>query len=129
MDNERILIIDDETDFCKLVKRNLELINNVEVAIAGDGEEGLSAVKKLKPALIILDVMMPGLNGFEVLKRLKSDSNTEAIPVIMLSARGDDATRDKCMQLRVADYITKPIEASELNAKIDKVLKTKKTRE
>ncbi|TRZ48776.1 DNA-binding response regulator [bacterium] len=123
MTKKKILIIDDETDFCKLVKRNLELIGDFEVAIAGDGKQGFNSAKKLKPDLILLDIMMPRMDGFKVLEKLKSDMNTIAIPVIMLTAKGDEASKVKASELYDEEYIAKPIEAPELKTKIDEVLR------
>jgi two-component system, OmpR family, alkaline phosphatase synthesis response regulator PhoP len=123
MSKKKILIIDDETDFCKLVKRNLELIGDFEVAIAEDGKRGLASAKKLKPDLILLDIMMPHMDGFKVLEKLKTDMNTIAIPVIMLTAKGDEASKIKAAQLYDEEYITKPIDAPDLKTKIEEVLK------
>lgn len=123
MSKKKILIIDDEADFCKLVKRNLELIGDFEVAIAGDGNQGFNSAKKLKPDLILLDIMMPRMDGFKVLEKLKSDMNTIAIPVIMLTAKGDEASKVKAAQLYDEEYITKPIEALELKTKIEEILR------
>jgi two-component system, OmpR family, alkaline phosphatase synthesis response regulator PhoP len=123
MSKRKILIIDDETDFCKLVKRNLELIGDFEVAIAEDGKRGLASAKKLKPDLILLDIMMPHMDGFKVLEKLKTDMNTIAIPVIMLTAKGDEASKIKAAQLYDEEYITKPIDAPDLKTKIEEVLK------
>lgn len=123
MSKKKILIIDDEADFCKLVKRNLELIGDFEVVIAGDGKQGFNSAKKLKPDLILLDIMMPRMDGFKVLEKLKSDMNTLAIPVIMLTAKGDEASKVKAAQLYDEEYIIKPIEAPELKTKIEEVLR------
>ena len=123
MSKKKILIIDDEVAFCKLVKRNLELIGDFDVAITTDGEGGFSLAKKLKPDLILLDIMMPIMDGFKVLEKLKSDMNTIAVPVIMLTAKGDEASKVKAAQLYDEEYITKPIEAPELKTKIEEVLK------
>lgn len=123
MSKKKILIIDDEADFCKLVKRNLELIGDFEVVIAGDGKQGFNSAKKLKPDLILLDIMMPRMDGFKVLEKLKSDMNTLAIPVIMLTAKGDEASKVKAAQLYDEEYIIKPIEAPELKTQIEEVLR------
>lgn len=123
MSKKKILIIDDEADFCKLVKRNLELIGDFEVVIAGDGKQGFNSAKKLKPDLILLDIMMPRMDGFKVLEKLKSDMSTIAVPVIMLTAKGDEASKVKASELYDEEYITKPIEAPELKTKIEEVLR------
>ena len=123
MSKKRILIIDDEADFCKLIKLNLELIGDFEVAIAGDGIQGFNSAKNLKPDLILLDIMMPRMDGFKVLEKLKGDMNTMALPVIMLTAKGDEASKARAAQLYDEEYITKPIGAPELKTKIEEVLR------
>jgi DNA-binding response OmpR family regulator len=120
---KKILIIDDELDFCNLVEKNMGLTGDFAVAIATDGEEGLSLAKKVKPDLILLDIMMPHIDGFKVLEKLKSDMNTIAIPVIMLTAKGDEESKIKAAQLYDEQYITKPIEILDLKTKIEEVLK------
>ena len=118
-----ILLIDDEKDFCELLQTHLEADGNLNVYVALDGKEGIQLANKLKPDLILLDVIMPGMDGFEVLNRLKQDKGLMQIPVIMLSAIDDKATKIKAAQLFDETYITKPIETSELKAKIYEVLK------
>ncbi|MCQ9205032.1 MAG: response regulator [Omnitrophica bacterium] len=117
----KILIIDDEEYFGKLAKKNLELLGNLEVDTTTDGIEGINLAKEKKPDLILLDIMMPGIDGFEVLKRLKADSETVKIPVIMLSAKEDEESKIKAAQLYDELYLTKPIESEKLKAKIESV--------
>ena len=121
---KKILIIDDEIDFSKLVKRNLELCGNFKVEIATNGNEGIGLAVRLKPHLILLDILMPDMDGFQVLEKLKDNSKTALIPVIMLSAKGDDVTRAEVLNKDVELFITKPIGAGELRARIMKVLKS-----
>jgi len=116
-------MIDDEIDLGKMVKRNLELMGDFEVEVVTDGPHGLSAAEKSKPDLIVLDVLMPDMDGFQVLERLKKNTNTIRIPVIMLSAKRDDASKMKAAELYDEDYLTKPVSASELIEKISEVLK------
>lgn len=122
MKRKKILIIDDEENFCVLVKKNLELTGKFEVAIATDGKHGISLAKRLRPHLILQDIMMPGANGFEIMERLKSDTKTCEIPVAMLTAKEDDESKMKAAQLFDDEYITKPIEAAALRIKIDEIL-------
>jgi DNA-binding response OmpR family regulator len=126
MNTKRILIIDDEADFCKLVKKNLELTGDVEVSITTDSRLGIASAKKIKPHLILLDIMMPYIDGFRILEKLKEDRTTVAIPVVMLSAKGDEESMNKASKLHSENYVTKPIEASELKAKIDAVFAKKR---
>jgi len=122
---KKILIIDDEEDFCYFVKANLQLISNYEVLVANRGKKGIRLVRKEKPDLILLDVMMPGMDGFEVLKRLKKSEETQYIPIIMLTAKNEDESKIKAAGLYCEDYIVKPVEIKVLKAKIHKVLSMK----
>lgn len=120
---KKILIIDDERDFCMITKMNLEVLGRFDVIIANKGEEGLRLAKKQRPDLIILDINMPGMNGLEVLAKIKKDEQILHLPVIMLSANEDDASKLNATKLYTDMYLTKPIEAKELIAKIDGILK------
>lgn len=123
MIKKRILIIDDEEDFCELVRKNLELSSNFKVDTAISGKEGIKLAKAIKPDLILLDILMPGMDGFEVLKELKRDKDTAMVPVVMLTARKDDESKSKAAQLYDSGYITKPIEALDLKTEIEEVLR------
>jgi len=122
-DMRTILLVDDEEGFCELVKENLELRSNFEVVVANDGMSGITIAKRIKPALILLDIKMPGLNGLEVLRRLKKDPATVAIPVVILSALTDDQSKVDASQLFDESYITKPVKFEELQNRIEEVLK------
>ncbi len=119
---KKILIIDDEKDFCFFVKQNLELTGGYQVIIAVSGKDGIAAAIRHKPDLIILDVIMPLMSGFEVLQALKDSKATTMIPVIMLTAVDTDEAREKALGLYNEDYIVKPVALSELKAKIEAVL-------
>ena len=123
MNKRKLLVIDDEPDFCRLVKTNLELTDNFEVSTATDGKRGLALAKKLKPDLILLDIIMPKMDGFEVLKKLKNDMDVMEIPVVMLTALGDVASKVKAAKLYDEEYITKPIQVHDLKNKLEEVLK------
>ena len=118
----KILMIDDEMMFCKLVKMNIELAGKFEVHIANDGKEGLRTAKKILPNVILLDIVMPKQDGFETLVTLKKDPNTVSIPVIMLSALTDDKSVIRASSLYSEYYVTKPISAEKLIEKIESVL-------
>ena len=120
---DKILIIDDEKDLCFFIKENLKLMGNYDVIIANDGKRGLFAAALHKPALILLDIMMPGLNGFQVLQKLKANARTLSIPVIMITAKNDEEFKLKAAGLYNHDYIVKPFEMGVLKSKIDAVLK------
>ncbi|MBU1726701.1 MAG: response regulator, partial [Candidatus Omnitrophica bacterium] len=83
---KKILIIDDEKDFCFFVSQNLELTGKYKVVVTNNSKDGLSAALRHKPDVILLDILMPGMNGFEVLAQLKGNQDTTTIPVIMLTA-------------------------------------------
>ncbi len=123
--DKKILIIDDEEDFCFFVKKNLEAISNYEIIVANKGKKGIQIARKEKPDLILLDIMMPGIDGFEVLKRLKANEETQSIPVIMLTAKDEDESKIKASGLYCEDYLVKPVEKLVLRAKIQKVLSLK----
>lgn len=122
---KKILIIDDEEELCNLIKKGLELGGDYEVYAALNGKDGIHLAKKIRPALILLDIMMPGMDGFQVLEKLKKDYDTMAIPVAVLSARNDDASKFKALELYDDMYITKPIGIIELKAKVEEILKRK----
>jgi DNA-binding response OmpR family regulator len=119
---KKILIIDDEEDFAYFIKANLELISNYEVIVCTKGKKGLKAVARQKPDLVLLDILMPGMDGFEVLKRLKKSEKTMKIPVIMLTAKNEDESKIEAAGLFCEDYIVKPVEIRVLNSKIHKIL-------
>jgi DNA-binding response OmpR family regulator len=123
---EKILIIDDEKDFAHFVKENLQLISNYTVVTASKGKKGIRAALKENPDLILLDVTMPGIDGFEVLKRLKKNEKTYHIPVIMLITKSDDETKLKASDTYADDFIVKPVETKALRAKIHKTLSPRK---
>lgn len=117
----RILVIDDEEDFCFFVKRNLERLG-YKVITATEGREGLKIAQRKRPDLILLDIMMPGIDGFKVLETLKEGKRTISIPVVMLTGKDDDDSKIKAASLYNEDYIVKPVEIEELRSRIEKVL-------
>ncbi|MBU1870107.1 MAG: response regulator [Candidatus Omnitrophica bacterium] len=119
---KKILIIDDEKDFCFFVSQNLELTGKYKVVVTNSSKDGLSAALRHKPDVILLDILMPGMNGFEVLAQLKGNQDTTTIPVIMLTAIDTEESKEKAVGLYNEDYITKPVDIASLNAKIDSVL-------
>jgi PAS domain S-box-containing protein len=124
---EKILLIDDDADMREYGRRLLEHYE-FEVWEAIDGRHGLEIVAKRKPDLIIADVMMPRLDGLELLKILRSDDNTREIPVILLSARYGEDARIEGMEAGADDYVEKPFSANELLARIKAHLKMARVR-
>ena len=122
---EKILIVDDEMATLLPLKRSLEAQGYIVIE-AYDGYQAIEKAKTEKPELIVLDLMLPGIDGFEVCAKLKKDENTGKIPVIMLTAK--DEVRDKVVVLEMGadDYVTKPFNLNELKARIKNVLKRSK---
>lgn len=125
MSKKKILIVDDEADFCKLIKWNLESAGDFEVYVATEGRRGIALAKEIRPTLILLDITMPGMDGFKVLEKLKADEETLGIPVLMLTAKGDEASKTKASELYDDYYITKPIATPDLKNKIEEILKVR----
>lgn len=118
----RILIIDDEEDLIELVRYNLER-EGFQVKGATDGESGLDLASKETPDLVIVDLMLPGIDGLEVCRALRSGSRTASIPVIMLTAKSAEADRIVGLELGADDYVTKPFSPRELAARVKAVLR------
>jgi DNA-binding response OmpR family regulator len=86
MDKKRILIIDDEENFCKLVKKNIEQTGEFEVHIATNGEDGIRLVREIKPDLVLLDIVMPGMDGGDVASQIRDDKSIQDTPIVFLTA-------------------------------------------
>ncbi|MBE9529904.1 MAG: response regulator transcription factor [Proteobacteria bacterium] len=125
MSKERILIVEDEEDILELVRYNLSR-EGYQVLCTTSGEEALKITKSESLNLIILDLMLPGIDGLEVAKILKNDSKTRDIPIIMLTAKGEEADIVTGLELGADDYITKPFSPRILIARIRAVLRRKK---
>lgn len=117
-----VLIVEDETDILQLLKYNVESAG-FEVSTAEDGYEALSLAKRQLPDLILLDLMIPGLDGFEVCRELKRNAETKHIPIIMLTAKGEEIDRIVGLELGADDYVVKPFSPRELNLRIRAVLR------
>ena len=120
--SKKILLIEDDKDIINLVKHYLEK-EGYRTFEASEGVKGLDILKKEKVDLTILDIMLPELNGIEVLKRIKGDSKTSGIPVIMLTAKGEETDKIVGLELGADDYITKPFSPKELVARIKALLR------
>jgi len=114
---QTILVIDDDPDICEIVRVNLEG-SGYEVAVANDGAAGLSAAREILPDLIILDVLMPELDGWQGLGQLGQDYRTADCPVIMLTCRGDDHDVLRGLQDGAVEYVTKPFYPENLVASV-----------
>ena len=120
MANELILVVDDEPSIVQLSRMYLER-EGFHVQDAGDGETALEAVAKKRPALIVLDVMLPKLDGFEVCRKLRAAENQ--IPILMLTARDEDIDKILGLELGADDYMTKPFNPRELVARVKAILR------
>jgi DNA-binding response OmpR family regulator len=116
-----VLVADDDPDILDLVRYRLER-SGYEVAVARDGLEAVQLAGELSPSLAVLDVMMPSLNGFEVTRRLREDPATREIPVILLTARAQEADVQEGFDAGADDYIRKPFSPRELSARVQAVL-------
>jgi two-component system, OmpR family, alkaline phosphatase synthesis response regulator PhoP len=124
MSKERILIVDDEEDILELVRYNLER-EGYETACVTTGEEALKAARTELPDLVLLDLMLPGVDGLDVAKLLKSDPKTQHIPIVMLTAKGEEADVVTGLELGADDYITKPFSPRVVIARTKAVLRRK----
>jgi len=122
MARTRLLVVDDEPDILELVQYNLRKAQYDVVCVAS-GEEALAQVRSAPPDLIVLDLMLPGVDGLEVCKALKRDTRTAAIPIVILTARGEDADIVAGLELGADDYLTKPFSSRVLLARIRAVLR------
>ena len=118
-DRPEILVVDDDPNIGRLEQLYLEK-ENYEVRTAADGNAAIAEFKRLPPDLILLDVMLPGADGYEVLKTVRRSGN---IPVIMVTARGETFDKVLCLELGADDYITKPFDGKELVARVKAVLR------
>ena len=122
MSTPHVLVIEDDDAIATLIQYNLEK-EGYEVAIAGDGEEGLVQTDERLPDLIVLDWMLPKVSGIEVCRRLRGRPETRNVPIIMLTARGEEIDRVRGLDVGADDYLTKPFSVPELNARIRAVLR------
>lgn len=118
----KILVVDDEVSIRELIKFNLEKAG-FSVLESGNGADALQLVKSQKPELVVLDLMLPGLDGIEVCRNLKSQRDTSGIPIIMLTAKSDEIDKIIGLEMGADDYLTKPFSPRELVARVKAVLR------
>lgn len=121
MDKKRILIVDDENDLRNMLKFRLEAMD-YNVSEAADGQDGLDKARSNKPDLIILDLMLPKIDGFKVCRMLKFDEKHKHIPIIMFTARAQEKDREIGKEMGADAYIAKPFEPEALMRKIKELL-------
>lgn len=119
---ETILVVDDEEDIRELVRYNLSKAG-FNVVTAASGEEGLSLAQQIKPSLIVLDIMLPGIDGLEVCRRLKGDNALKTIPLVMISALGEEKDVVAGLELGADDYVSKPFSPGVLLARVKSVIR------
>lgn len=122
MPSDTILAVDDEVHILELISFNLKAAG-YHVVTALTGEEALKRCEVERPSLVLLDIMLPGIDGLEVCRRLKGDRMTSNIPIIMLTARGDEVDKILGLELGADDYITKPFSVRELGARVKSLLR------
>jgi len=118
MPKSKILLIDDAPDIAAIMLKS----RGYQVDIAKDGLEGIEKAKSDHPDLILLDIMMPGMDGYEVCAKLKVDPDVKGIPIIMLTARDDSESVTKCFEIGAGDYIVKPFNLPALVSKLKRFL-------
>ena len=122
MAKKKILVVDDEEDILELIRYNLAR-EGYKILCASSGEEGLKAAKSEKPDLIVLDLMLPGIDGLDVTRRLKAEDSTRNIPIVMLTAKGEESDIVAGLGLGAEDYITKPFSPRVMVARVKTALR------
>lgn len=121
MAKKKILIVEDEATCIKLVDLVVDK-DKIDVAVATDGVEGIQKAAAEKPDLIFLDIMLPKVNGYDVIKRLKGDSNLSAIPIIVISARAGEKGKQMALDAGAREFISKPFKVRQIKDIIDRFL-------
>ena len=124
--NPRILVVEDEADIAELISYNLER-EGYQVIARADGEQGLVTAQRELPDLILLDLMLPSMDGVEICRQLKTDSATRHIPVIMVTAKGEESDVVLGLGIGADDYVTKPFSPRELTARVKAMLRRART--
>ncbi|MCH3964066.1 MAG: response regulator transcription factor [Clostridium sp.] len=122
MSEEKILVVDDEEHICELIKFNLEK-SGYKVITSTDGLDAIKKVRDERPKLILLDVMLPEMDGYDVCKEIRKDSSISSIPIIMITAKGEEFDKVLGLELGADDYITKPFSVRELVARVKALLR------
>ena len=122
MAEEKILVIDDEENILELIRFNLEN-NGYKVLLASNGLDAIKLVKSESPQLVLLDLMLPGMDGYQVCKEIRRDNAISNIPIIMITAKGEEIDKVLGLELGADDYITKPFSIRELIARVKAVLR------
>jgi DNA-binding response OmpR family regulator len=118
----QVLIIEDSADIAELIKHYLDRAG-YETVVHGSGRDGLVAARQGPPDLVILDLMLPGMDGMQVCQALRAEPTTSTLPILMLTARGEEADRVRGLELGADDYVTKPFSPKELVARVGALLR------
>jgi two-component system phosphate regulon response regulator PhoB len=119
---KRVLLIEDDRDIVELVRYNLER-EGFQVAAAMDGASGLAQIRKTPPDILLLDLMLPKLSGLDICKEIRRDTTLNKLPILMLTARGEEADRVVGLEMGADDYVTKPFSPRELGARVKALLR------
>ena len=119
---KRVLLIEDDRDIVELVRYNLER-EGFQVAAATDGATGLAQIRKAPPDILLLDLMLPKLSGLDICKEIRRDQSLNRLPILMLTARGEEADRVVGLEMGADDYVTKPFSPRELGARVKALLR------
>ena len=122
--SEKIIVVDDETDVADLISFHLTKAK-YDVTIVADGASALPMIRQEMPALVVLDLMLPGISGLEICRMLKSDARTAAIPVIMLTAKAEEMDRISGFEIGADDYVVKPFSPREFVLRVNAVIRRK----
>ncbi len=122
MSSQRILVVEDEEDIAEILEYNLERAG-FEVEVESRGDRALEAIRKRPPSLVLLDLMLPGLDGLELARILKRDERTAGLPILMLTAKGEEIDRIVGLELGADDYLTKPFSPREVVLRVKAVLR------
>jgi two-component system phosphate regulon response regulator PhoB len=122
MSGERLLVVEDESDIAEILEYNL-VREGFKVQIQSRGDSALEAIRKSPPNLVLLDLMLPGLDGLELARILKRDESTANLPIIMLTAKGEEIDRIVGLELGADDYVTKPFSPREVVLRVKSVLR------
>src|SRR5471032_1917486 len=119
---KRVLLIEDDRDIVELVRYNLER-EGFQVAAATDGASGLAQIRKTPPDILLLDLMLPKLSGLDICKEIRRDTSLNRLPILILTAKGEEADRVVGLELGADDYVTKPFSPRELVARVKALLR------
>jgi len=124
----KVLIVDDNEQNVELLQAYMEEISGIQTTTAANGIEALDAVASNPPDLVLLDIMMPKMSGFEVCKQLKGDATTRDIPIIVITALNETSDYERGMESGADDFLTRPLNRNELLARVRSILRIKKLR-